>query len=146
MPNTSKKALIDEKFVTLVSKYSWHLHPAGYAMAKVNKKTVYLHRLILKAKEGQQVDHKNSDGLDNRLCNLRLCTYSQNNSHVGKKPRNSSGYKGVSWSKKLRKWRAQIAHNKKYYHLGYFNSKLCAANEYDKAAKKYHGEFAYLNN
>ncbi len=94
--------------------------------------------------DGYVIDHINRNGLDNRKANLRLATIAQNAQNAGKR-KNRSGYKGVWFAKEKRKWRAAIWHNNKREYLGYFNSPHCAAKAYDKAALKYHKEFACLN-
>ncbi len=105
-----------------------------------------MHQELVKVPDGMVVDHINHDGMDNRRANLRPATYSQNLYHR----KNRSGakyskYKGVSWKKHNRKWEARIGFEKKEIHLGYFRSEIDAARAYDRAAKKYHGEFASLN-
>ena len=91
------------------------------------------------------VDHINSDSLDNRRSNLRVCTVSQNNMNSAIGRNNKSGYKGVSWDKTNKKWRAGIKAKGKSVSLGSFNSKKDAARAYNEAAKKAYGEFAKLN-
>ena len=54
----------------LRTQYVWHTGPGG--------KALLMHRFLMGAQDGQQVDHVNSDGLDNRKENLRLCSVSQN--------------------------------------------------------------------
>jgi len=95
-------------------------------------------------REGYVIDHINGSGLDNRRANLRPATVAQN-AQNSRRRKNLSGYKGVWFDKHKRKWRAAIWHNSKRVHLGYFSSPRQAANAYDEAAKKYHGEFACLN-
>jgi len=92
------------------------------------------------------VDHINHDGMDNRSANLRAATHSQNMCHRKKHSAATySKYKGVHWHKNHKKWLARITFEKKTIHLGYFRSETEAARAYDRAAMKYHGEFASLN-
>jgi hypothetical protein len=104
-----------------------------------------MHRQILGAPPGQQVDHINGDTLDNRRVNLRLATHGQNQHNRGKYRNNKSGYKGVSWDKAAGKWRAQIKFNNKKYNLGRYHDPIEAALAYDAAAIRLHGAFARLN-
>jgi hypothetical protein len=57
----------------------------------------------------------------------------------------ASKYKGVTWSKHVRKWRVRVHINYGYKSIGYFKDEIEAAKAYDTAAKKYHGDFAVLN-
>jgi hypothetical protein len=107
--------------------------------------TVLLHRLILDAPDGMDVDHKNHNGLDNRRANLRVCTRQQNLANCRPGRNNTSGYKGVSWSKQHRKWASYITVDYKKRHLGLFMEKRDAATAYNSAAFEAWGEFAYLN-
>ncbi len=88
------------------------------------------------------LDHKNRNSLDDRIENLRIATRSQNYANNSIQLRNTSGYKGVSWNKIAKKWRASIGVNKKFISLGYFDNPADAGNAYLKAAKEYFGEFA----
>jgi hypothetical protein len=92
-----------------------------------------------------KVDHINGDGLDNQRCNLRLATHSENLRNRGYTKKNTSRYKGVTWYKPYKKWRAQIKTDHKMKNLGYFDIPEEAAEAYNEAAKKYHGSFAWLN-
>ena len=91
------------------------------------------------------IDHINGCRTDDRLTNLRSCTQQQNNFNKIKKKGCSSKYKGVSWLKNYKKWMCYIGFNGKRRILGYFDDEVEAAKTYDKAAKKYHKEFARLN-
>lgn len=107
---------------------------------------MYMHRELIEIADGLLVDHINHDGMDNRRANLRAATHSQNMYHRGKRSGTTqSKYKGVYWRKRNRKWQALITFQKKKIYLGYFRSEIEAAKAYDRAARKYHGEFASLN-
>jgi hypothetical protein len=107
-----------------------------------------MHRVILERtgfKNFKDSDHINQVKHDNRRSNLRPATRRQNSCNQGKRNNNTSGYIGVYWSKQRGKWKAQIAVGNKRKYLGYFTDKKEAACAYNKAAKKYHGEFSVLN-
>lgn len=127
-------------------KRNWYAgHLFWNSKCKKKEGEVSLHRFILRAKVGERVDHVNHNGLDNRKCNLRICTHSENmrNRVIGKN--NTSGFKGVCLDKRNGRWYAQIKVDKRLFFLGSFVDKTDAARAYNEAAKKYHGEFAYLN-
>jgi len=107
---------------------------------------MYMHRELIEVADGLRVDHINHNGMDNRRTNLRAVTHSQNMWHRRKHSiTTQSKYKGVCWDKKSHKWRASIKFERKKIYLGCFKSEIEAAKAYDRAAKKYHGEFASLN-
>lgn len=105
---------------------------------------IYMHRQIMDLEYGdsRQVDHINGDSLDNRQENLRIATMSQNGMNRTKQRNNSSGYKGVSWNSKNRKWIAQIVASGKYYYLGCFGTAELAYEAYCFAAARLHERFA----
>lgn len=96
-------ALIDAADLPLVSQFKWHALKARHTVyvqtkgAPANGRVrTYLHRLLMGAEPGQQVGHRNRNGLDNRRCNLRLCTPGQNSANQQPQLNGSSGYRGVS--------------------------------------------------
>jgi hypothetical protein len=107
------------------------------------KKLIYMHREILAARPGQLVDHKNSDSLDNRKENLRLCSPLENMWHKRKHGKRFP-LKGIT-AKRFEKYRSRIRVNGKNIELGSFATIEEAASAYDRAAINYFGEFAELN-
>lgn len=91
------------------------------------------------------VDHINRDASDDRIENLRAATHSQNSINRVKYENRSSKYIGVSYKKSSENWSAQIRANGKDIWLGSFNNEEDAVLAFNKAAVKYHGEFANLN-
>lgn len=104
-----------------------------------------MHRAILGAKKGEESDHRNCNGLDNRRANLRLCTTSQNQMNRRKQDGCTSNFKGVFWDKERRKWLSRIHYKGKQIHLGRFYIEKDAAHAYNQAATKFFGEFARPN-
>lgn len=145
-------AMVDDECYERLSAMTWSASPSRgtyYARhtARINQRnvTVRMHRLILNAPENMQVDHINGNGLDNRRCNLRLCTQAENMRNKRKRSKNKSGFKGVCWHRKIKKWQAAILGNGERRYLGYFVDPADAARAYDKAATELHGAFALLN-
>lgn len=145
LTNSSKTTLIDKEDYSLISKYKWCIDAWGYVI-NTNRKRVKLHRIIMNAQKGQAVDHVSMDKLDNRKCNLRFATKSQNAMNTKVKSNNKTGYKGVSLSS-MRKgyYAAYITINQKHKFLGHFRTPEEAAQAYDKAAKELFGEFARIS-
>lgn len=127
---------------------SWGMWYACHDTKKGNgakRRTIYMHRAIMGAQRGNDIDHINRNGLDNRRVNLRVCTCAQNQCNRGPQVNNKSGYKGVSWKKDKSKWNALIYVGGKKIHLGYYDDLDDAAIAYNRAAIEKHGEFAWLN-
>lgn len=89
------------------------------------------------------VDHINLNKSDNRWCNLRLATRSQNKANTIRRADNKSGYKGVS--KCGNKWKAQCKANGEYTYLGVFDTPELASLAYQSFASVAHGEFFRSN-
>ena len=109
-----------------------------------NRQTFFLlHRVIMGVTDPKvKVDHKNHDTLDCRRDNLRPCTNAQNMANrSGLGVRNTSGFRGVSWSMRGRNWRVIIVVNGRHIHPGSFPTKIEAAAAYAEANRKYFGEF-----
>jgi len=150
-----KFSLVDDRDHEDLLRYKWSAHRNGntfYAVRhiRIGKKRLmeWIHRRILGLKpgDGKYVDHINNNGLDNRRNNLRVCTNKENlRNRTIKQSNNTSGFRGVYWNKRKRKWEASIGINSQRKHLGYYESKTDAAMAYNRAAIKYFGKFAKLN-
>src|SRR3990167_7117239 len=145
-------AIVDDADYDYLSQWNWSLYRktgrrSYYAQRSMplpdgRKTTIQMHRHILSAPIGVQIDHVNGNGLDNQRCNLRLCTHAENRRNMDAYRNCTSGYKGVHWHRQRKKWRAVINYQKKSISLGLYKNKEEAAIAYDEAAKKYFGKFA----
>jgi len=139
---------VDDQDYGWLNQMKWYESKAGYAChshyESGRRILWYMHREIVKPGDGFITDHINFDKLDNRRCNLRVCTSSQNNAHR-KLRTNRSGYVGVHWVTRDHRWRAHIKHDGKQMHIGDFTDRIEAARAYNKRAKELHGEYAMLN-
>lgn len=139
-----KEAIVDEDDYDMLAAYKWHVTFYGYARHH-SREAIWMHRLILNAPANKQVDHINGNRLDNRKENLRLCSNRLNTANQGIKSNNTSGYKGVTWDKRKKKWMAQYTLDYKHYFIGYFDNLIEAAKAYDSKALEVWGEYARVN-
>lgn len=147
-----KRTIVDDEDFEWLSQWKWHLSYYGYANRRQHLHSsrkhqkfnmIKMHRLIIDAPNGLEVDHINGDKLDNRRANLRVVTHAQNmcNSRVSSR----TGYKGVSKCSNCNRYTAQVAKDHRHYYLGIYDTPEKAAIAYDKKAKELHGEYARLN-
>lgn len=143
-------------FTRAISKFRWKrgqfvgvMNSGGYLATMIGRKRYLVHRLAFLYVYGRwpdcDLDHINMVKTDNRICNLREASNSQNHQNSGLSKANTSGYKGVCFNKARMMWDANIKHNGKRKFLGRFENKECAAKAYDKAAIKIFGAFARIN-
>ena len=158
LTNSPLKALVDDEDFELVSKHSWHLrmsyskkhfYAEGGRIPGDNTHRFLMHRLVVRAERGIDVDHKNHNGLDNQKHNLRLATKSQNrmnsNTNSNKNGKRPSRFKGVYSHHRGNRWVSHLVANGKWIYIGSFKTEMEAAVAYNEAAKMHHGEFAVLN-
>ena len=143
-----KTALVDDEDFEMVNRYRWYVATDGSARLNVKiegkQATLPMHRFILKPPREKEVDHKNGNRLDNRRCNIRVCTSSQNIAWNIPKKKSKSGYRGV-YQSKVKNWEAMITVKQRAIYLGTFKNKIDAALAYDDAARKYFKDFARPN-
>lgn len=136
----------------MIEHYRWSFQSArlgrtdGYAVSKDDAGAkLYMHRLVARAGDGEHVDHINGDGLDNRRCNLRLCTHADNCANrVSPLGPQTSRYKGVYYDPRG-VWEVYICAHGRKRPLGLFRDEVDAAHAYDLAARAQWGAFARLN-
>lgn len=141
-----KVVIVDDADFEWLNQWKWCMTSRGYIHRNAGTNGyILIHRLIMDAPHGKDVDHINGNRADNRRSNLRVCSRSENLCNKGLLSNNTSGFKGVSRFRKT-KWQTYINIQGKRYNLGHFSSKEEAAKVYNEAALKYHGKFARLNN
>jgi hypothetical protein len=149
--NHNLTAIIDDSSYPLISKYKWYAAKNGstyYAQTviKVNEKQkcFTMHRIIMGNPPGA-IDHKNRNGLDNRVDNLRIVTHAENLRNTKGRSKSGCGFKGVYRQKGGKRFMAAIFPSQKYTHLGLYDTAEEAARAYDKKAYELFGEHCGLN-
>ncbi len=142
--------LVDDCEYDFLLGFDWRVIKAphtSYAVADVEidgkSEFISMHRLLAEPTDDQYTDHRNGNGLDNRMENLRPCTPSQN--QANRRPQESRRTPKGVWAKNDHCFVATITANQKCFYLGTFKDELSAAKAYNEAARKYHGAFARLN-
>lgn len=147
-------ALVSPEDAELVSTWPWYLQSGGYAArtqrygpGAKKKRVIYMHRLIMDAPDGFEVDHINGDRLDNRRENLRLATKSQQRRNAAKRSNSTRTYKGAVYNphKGAKPWTARATKHGVHSYGAYFATELEAAHEYDRLARALFGDRARLN-
>lgn len=148
-----KFAMVDEADFDYLNKFSWWLGANGYVYGRIDssRKMVLMHRCILATNKGMEVDHINSDRLDNQRSNLREATRQEQLFNCKKRSNAvTSIYRGVSLDRKKNLWIAQIKKKNdngvsKNFYLGAFKHELDAVLRYNIAAIDLFGEYAKIN-
>lgn len=143
-----KIALVDDEDHAFLKQWKWNANKIRhnyYAVRIAGKNSIYMHRAILKAAAGVEIDHINGNGLDNRKKNLRKTTRKQNGRNLRPRTNGTSKFKGVCRDKSRRKWASHIKVNGKSVFLGRFMKEKDAALAYNAAALKNFGKYARIN-
>lgn len=119
-----------------------YINDGGYLRIRVDGKVYPGHRLAWLYVHGKfpngELDHINRNRSDNRIANLRLATRSENKQNRSMQRNNKSGYRGVHWNGRDRRWHAQIQLDGKRHHLGSYQSSEDAYAAYCAAASELH--------
>lgn len=143
--NSELTVELDEVDYLYFWMYTWTLRRDGYVVSNAFNGRL-LHTIIADRMKmvREEVDHADRNKLNCQRSNLRPATKSQNGMNYVK-PIHSSEYRGVTWDESRQKWKASIRVKGRMTFLGRFDDPIEAAKAYDKAAKRFHGEFALLN-
>lgn len=146
------RILVDADDFSRLSAYRWFVQASGGGGLRPFRRTprpegsklVYLYRDLMEPPPGMVVDHINGDTLDNRRCNLRVCTRAENSRNGPARKRVTSvRSKGVHAAGK--KFEARIMADGLSHYLGVFATEAEAASAYNTAAVALHGDYARLN-
>jgi hypothetical protein len=145
-------AKVDPENVDWLSNWNWSAHWEKNTKSFIayrgtekggRQKAIKMHRFIMGVTDPNiKVDHENHDTMDNRWTNLRKCNNAQNLFNCRKSSNNTSGFKGVSYVPRIKKYRSYITVNQKAKHLGYFDTAEAAFERRKEEAEILHGEFA----
>ena len=147
---TGKFALVDAADYDFISQWKWSTSGKSWRYAKrtivVDGKysAILMHRLLMNASKGMEVDHIDRDGLNNQRSNLRLCTRAENSRNRPACHNTRGPFKGVR-RVSMFNYKAVIGFQGKVIHLGYFRSPYDAATVYNFKALELFGEFARYN-
>jgi hypothetical protein len=149
------ETIVDDKDFAWLNQWKWQYGGNGYAvrdqyLGKIGgtyrHKTVLMHREILDAPSGTEVDHANRNKLDNRRDNLRLATRSQNRANIqSARRKNSELPTGITYNPSPRTkqpFMARVAKDGRSYFLGNFYTVDEASQAYKLKKKQLFGEFA----
>lgn len=108
-------------------KRAGRLNQHGYREIGIAQKLWQAHRIAWAMNHdewpAEEIDHIDHDRSNNRLRNLRLVSRQENRRNQSKARKNSSGFNGVSYSKRAKAWRAYVTFETRQIHLGFFPTK-----------------------
>jgi hypothetical protein len=149
--------MVDDEDYEELLKYGWYIHRSKRkrvktdslyeyysVVAKLNGKQIKMSRMLMDYPI-HKIDHKDHNPLNNQKYNLRIATNSQNGANKYTSIGSSSNYLGVYFHTQKQQWMVALTKNQERIHIGVYNSEIQAAEIYDIAALKYHGDFANLN-
>ena len=145
-PTTGKMIWRANRLLKLIGKEAGTPYDSGLINIMVNGGLYKRYRLAWFYMTGEwpegDIDHKDCDPANDRWDNLRLATRAQNEWNKPKRRNNTTGFKGVWYDARRRKFTAEITHNYKYQYLGSYDTPQEAHVAYARAAKQYRGEYA----
>lgn len=139
--------LFDEALFDRIKDIKWYpcMNRQTGAVYITNQHGKVLHKHLIDCPKGYEVDHINLDTMDNRCCNLRVCTHQQNQCNQPLQRNNTSGFSGVSYYPPRKKFRARIKVCQHDIHLGYYHSLDEAVQARNVGMELMFGEYARYN-
>lgn len=123
-----------------------YVHDTGAKYGAIGNKWFYAHRVIWKLVTGRDPkklpDHKNRRRSDNRWCNLRLASHSENSANHSLRIDNNSGHAGVYYSRSEKRWKVQINVGRERIYVGGYSTKQKAILARKEVENLYHKHFA----
>lgn len=137
--------LFDREKYLIIDATKWYVSYQGGRPYLVDRRGRKMHSYLLECPPGNEIDHISLDTLDNRLCNLRVCTHQQNQMNQPLQRNNTSGVSGVGWYAPKNKYRARIKVGQRDVHLGYYTSFEEAVQARNVGMECMFGEFGIYN-
>lgn len=136
--------LVDDEDYEYLNKFIWNISSMGYAQKIPTKENNFylMHRLIMNPPRDKYIDHIDGNPLNNQKINLRIVTPQQNQENMKLSKRNTSGYRGVSYSKITNTWKAYANHKNKEHRAGFYKT----AKEAGLAAENLRQKLGFLTN
>ena len=143
------ECLVDDEDFEEINRYRWQKSAWGYAVrcgrdSDGKLTTLRMHRIVMKAKKGTEVDHINWNKLDNRKENLRFLSHRKNVCNRPVHKNNQTGIKGVGWHKRIKKFQARLRTPSGLIHIGYFQTAEEARLAYNEVVIRERGRDAVL--
>lgn len=149
--NADKFTIVDDNDYDYLNQFKWSVSGNGYAQGQIpsveRKNRIYMHRAVgnMMGLDYRMVDHINRNKLDNTRENLRNVDNGLNVYNTGVRSDNSSGYRGVSWNRANRCWRARLWKGGKCILCKIAKTKEDAAKFYNDKARELYGDDAFIN-
>ena len=132
--------------VKYADKKAGYVNNDGYIVITIHRRGYKSHRLAWLYMTGcwpiNEIDHINMERDDNRFCNLREATRSENQKNTDQRRSNISGAKGVGFVTSRNKYQARITIHGKRKFIGYFDNLEDAQIAYNESSRKHHGDFS----
>ena len=144
--NNNKPFYFDLEDYEKIKDYCWYESTDGYVVTHdCGDDRVRLQRFIMDPLKNSMIGYMNRNPFDNRKSNLRIVTRAQSMWGSKKRKDNTSGFTGVYFIKRSKKWKAEIKVNGKLIRLGVYFNKNDAIEARKEAEEKYFGEYSYDN-